>query len=275
MKGDIFVNETTENKEKTKKKRKNAGLSAFLTALSTYSIIPAPAGRWDERALRYALCFLPAVGALCGAALWGWIIVSRAIGESKVLFAAVAVCIPLLITGGIHLDGYMDTVDALASHQSRERKLEILKDSNCGAFAVIWTVVYLIADFAFLYELGMSGTIAVLCPAFILSRALSAFNAFTLPKAKKSGMLYAFTREASGSAAAAMLIVSAAAAAMMILISVPSGVAAVVAALVSVVCYRAMARKQFGGATGDTAGFFLQICEILMVIGAWIGTLIG
>ena len=73
-------------------------------------------------------------------------------GGSGVLFAAAAACLPLLITGGIHMDGFMDTVDALASHQSRERKLEILKDSACGAFAVLYCGVYLLLSFALYYE---------------------------------------------------------------------------------------------------------------------------
>lgn len=45
--------------------------------------------------------------------------------------------LPILLTGGIHMDGFMDTMDALHSYQDRERKLEILKDSHVGAFACL------------------------------------------------------------------------------------------------------------------------------------------
>ena len=51
----------------------------------------------------------------------------------------------LLITGGIHIDGYMDTMDAVHSYGDREKKLEILKDSHIGAFAVIMLVTYVLA----------------------------------------------------------------------------------------------------------------------------------
>ena len=58
-----------------------------------------------------------------------------------------AAALPLLVTGGIHADGFCDTVDALSSHAEREKMLEILKDSHCGAFAVIffglWLVLWL------------------------------------------------------------------------------------------------------------------------------------
>ena len=63
----------------------------------------------------------------------------------KMCFAFVGLAIILLVTGGIHMDGYMDTMDALHSYGNREKKLEILKDSHIGAFAVIMTVLY-VAD---------------------------------------------------------------------------------------------------------------------------------
>ena len=65
-------------------------------------------------------------------------------------FAFVGLAIILLVTGGIHMDGYMDTMDALHSYGSREKKLEILKDSHIGAFAVIMTVPHLQTYTAFL-----------------------------------------------------------------------------------------------------------------------------
>ncbi len=55
--------------------------------------------------------------------------------------------IPVWITGGIHLDGYADTCDALSSYGDREKKLEILKDPHCGAFAVIRLCSYFLAYF--------------------------------------------------------------------------------------------------------------------------------
>ena len=118
---------------------------SLLIALSTYSAVPVPQLDWNEKNMRYAICFFPAVGVLCGAALWLWAVLAQATGMSGVLFAAIAACLPILVTGGIHMDGYLDTVDALSSHQTREKKLAIMKDANCGAFAVIYGGVYLLA----------------------------------------------------------------------------------------------------------------------------------
>ena len=86
----------------------------LLVALSTYSSLPMPQFEWNEKNMRYAICCFPAVGLLCCGLLllWNWFCGMMQV--NAVLFAAVAVCLPLLITGGIHMDGYMDTVDALA-----------------------------------------------------------------------------------------------------------------------------------------------------------------
>lgn len=248
---------------------------SFLVALATYSSIPVPQFEWNERNMKYAICFFPAVGGACGGALFLWYALSARLGVSGLLFAAVAVCLPLLITGGIHMDGFMDTVDALASHQPRERKLEILKDSHCGAFAVIYCVVYVLLSFGLLYELYARREIAVLCPAFILSRSLSAFCAVTMPNARKAGMLCAYTEKTEKTkAAAAAILLALSSSGGMVLLSPVSGLAAAACGLMTMLFYRRMTMKQFGGVTGDTSGFFLQLCELAVLLGAWAGGLL-
>lgn len=66
----------------------------------------------------------------------------------NVVFAGVMTLLPVLVNGGIHMDGFLDTMDALNSYGSREKKLEILKDSRTGAFAVIGFGLYLVASLA-------------------------------------------------------------------------------------------------------------------------------
>lgn len=248
---------------------------SFLVALSTYSAIPVPQFEWNDRNMKYAICFFPAVGILCGAVLWGWYVLAGLLGVSSVFFAAMAACLPLLITGGIHMDGYMDTVDALASHQSRERKLDIMKDPHCGAFSVIYCVIYLLAYAGLVHELFTADCIAVICPAFVLSRALSALCAVNLPNARNAGMLCAYTKNTEKHTATmaliAVLIISGTAS---ILISPFIGVLQVVFAIISAMLYRKLVMKQFGGVTGDTSGFFLQICELACLVGAWMGVLL-
>lgn len=248
---------------------------AFLTALSTYSAIPVPRSRFDERTMKYAICFFPAVGVIIGVILLVWYKLSAAAGLSGIMFSAVASALPVIITGGIHLDGYMDTVDAICSHRERERKLEIMKDPHTGAFALIYIVVYFIIYFALTNELYILRAFSAAFPVFIISRALSAFLALRLPNARGMGMLLYYTESTEKSKAElAALITAAAACVLMIIISPPCGIFAAVLSVLWVLLYTHTAMKQFGGVTGDTAGFFLEVCELLCLAGVLIGALI-
>lgn len=246
-------------------------LKTLLVAISTYSAIPVPQFAWDDKYMRYAICCFPAVGLFCGAALllWNWFCVTFGVGA--VLFAALAVFLPLMVTGGIHMDGYMDTVDALASHQGRERKLEILKDSTCGAFAVLYCGAYLLLHFGLFHAVYEQGLAASYAGTYLFSRCLSALCAVTMPNARKSGMLCAFTEHVQKKRAVAIIAVLLFLTGALVLWQAPVGF---FLALGWCHCYRLLAKKQFGGATGDTAGFFLQICELVMLAGVWIGGLL-
>lgn len=247
-------------------------LETILVAISTYSAVPVPQFDWNESNTKYAICAFPLVGLFCGGALWLWYAAARSLELSAVFFASAAVSLSLFLTGGIHMDGYMDTVDALASHQSRERKLEILKDSNCGAFAVLFAAVYLLLSFGLFYELFLRDCVLAVCPLFVLSRTLSAYCAVTMPNARKAGMLCAYTKHTEKKNACLLLlpelVFSILAA---IAISPLSGTCAVLFALLSLLWYRRKTMREFGGVTGDTSGFFLQLCELSCLFGALAG----
>lgn len=246
--------------------------NSMWIAISTYSILPAPRVEWREENMRSAICFLPVVGICIGLALLLWQRLCLALEAETALFAAVATVLPLLLTGGIHMDGFMDTADALSSHQPRERKLEILKDSHIGAFAVIWCAAYLLLSFG-LYGSLYRGTAWIMIGiGFILSRSLCALGALTLPGARNSGMLRAFTEHAKNRGAiAAMGVLSLLGAGTMALLAPGPGICGAIAAVAAFFGYRSMAKKQFGGVTGDTSGFFIQLCELCLLLGAWIG----
>jgi adenosylcobinamide-GDP ribazoletransferase len=154
--------------------------------------------------MRSAICFLPVVGTFIGTALiiWQWFCLTFEVGAA--LFAAVAAVLPLLFTGGIHMDGFMDTADALSSHQPRERKLEIMKDSHTGAFGVIWCASYLLLSFG-LYWFFIRKRLRRSASALFSPRALCALSALTLPGARSGGMLFAFTEHAKNRFAVAGL----------------------------------------------------------------------
>ncbi|NCC43651.1 MAG: adenosylcobinamide-GDP ribazoletransferase, partial [Clostridia bacterium] len=98
--------------------------NSFLIAFSMFSKIPMPQCEWTEKNMAYAMCFFPWVGAVIGALTWAFGMFGMKIGLTEVFYTVILVLIPWLITGGIHLDGLLDTADAMSSYQERERRLE-------------------------------------------------------------------------------------------------------------------------------------------------------
>ena len=121
-------------------------INSFLLAFAMYSRVPMPGPDWEKEKMKYVMVFLPVVGAVVGAVFWGFGALCAYLSLPGLFRAAGLTAIPLVVTGGIHMDGFLDTADALASCQDRERKLEILKDSRTGAFAVIKGGLYLVCS---------------------------------------------------------------------------------------------------------------------------------
>ena len=258
--------------EKTQDEQSKNTAAPFLIALSMYSILPVPHKEWEKKSMSAAICFMPVVGILVGVVLALWQLLCLTLHIETAIFASVAVVIPIILTGGIHMDGFMDTADAIGSHKSREEKLEIMKDSHAGAFAVLWCAVYLLLSFGVYWVLFEKAAFFSVGIIFILSRSLCALSALTLPSARSGGILNAFTEHAKNRAAIAfMIIVSVICAAALVFFDPWIGLCCAVLAVAIFFIYRLTTLKLFGGATGDTSGFFIQICELCLLYGALIG----
>ena len=233
---------------------------SFTLATAMYSAIPTPRTDWDNDSMAYAFCFFPWVGLVVGGAELVWWKLAGWLETGGLLFAAVAALLPLLGTGGIHLDGFLDVADARSSHQSRARKLEILKDSHVGAFAVIAMGCYLLLYTA-LWSAVTPHPALILVP--VLSRTLSGLAAIHWKNARGSGMLASFSQASALRANRVTLLVWLFAAALA-LGCLPGweGIAVLAAALLSVLYYRFMSHREFGGITGDLAGWFVQVMEL-------------
>lgn len=246
-------------------------IRSLLIAFSTYSRIPVPHAEWTEENRRYSMCFFPLVGAVIGLALWGWLALCDALGLAPLLRGAVAALLPLLISGGIHMDGFMDTSDALASWQPVEKRLEILKDSRVGAFAVMHCAGYLLLQSALYGEAAAADGPRLGC-VFVLSRALSAWALTAFRRARPDGMLDAFARSAQKRLALASGIACGLfCVAVWALTGGWPAAACPAAALVCLLAYRRMAYRYFGGVTGDLAGWFLQVTELALTAVIVIG----
>ena len=249
-------------------------IKSFVSAISLFSKIPMPSLDYKEGDDRYSLCFFPVVGLVlcffvCGLV---WLLqymegVNRLDGKYwELIVTLVYIMLPVALTGGIHVDGFVDTMDAMHSYGNIEKKLEILKDPHIGAFGVIkllelvgiWIVGLMIAGTRFM-PLAALG--------FIISRAMSGISVIMFRPAKPTGML---VYEKSSSARKVSIVVLF----LWILITWSigvlrygvMGVAIIVASTFCFVYYRYRANKEFGGVTGDTSGCFLVLTETTVIV---------
>ena len=243
---------------------------SIAIAFSMYSKIPMPQFEWKEEDMRYSMCFFPLVGIVIGLLSWFWWLFCQHFGIGKMCFAFVGLAIILLVTGGIHMDGYMDTMDALHSYGSREKKLEILKDSHIGAFAVIMTVLYVLIAAGAYSEIKNYSVMASFCGAYFLSRIFSAIAVVSFPCAKKEGTLYMFADAAQEKIVKRSLYGELAICVFwQILMDSKAGIMQLICALAVFSYYYYKSKKEFGGITGDLAGYFVTLCEgALMVMAA-------
>lgn len=244
-----------------------------------YSKLPMPHTEWREEDMRYVMCFFPWIGIVIGAVVYGAFLIWKWAESVRNLpvwvFALIASVIPVIITGGIHLDGYVDTSDALASYSTREKKLEILKDSHIGAFAAIRLVVLVLLTVAgFGCLRGSTQDFLLLGAGYFLSRICSAIALLTVKGAKKEGTLYTFAHAAQRYVVLAVLCVYLVVGVVFCIVMGRDGwltggcglYTAISGALVFLY-YIHMAKKQFGGLTGDLAGWFVTVFELVWLWG--------
>ena len=248
-------------------------IKSVALAFSMFSRIPMPQVDWNEKNMRYMMCGFPLVGVVIGLVLWGWHLLCGFLGMGSLMLAAGCTLIPVAVTGGIHLDGYADTVDALASHAAPEKKREILKDPHTGAFAVIGLGCYLLLYFAMCTEAAAApGFVLILAFVHTFSRTLCGLTVLLFPPSAQKGLQYTFQSSAYKKQAAAVLwILLAVCAGLLAAFAGLAGVAMAAAGGLAMLYVFFMSRRQFGGMSGDLAGYFLQVCEIAMLAAMVLG----
>lgn len=247
----------------------------LVIALSMYSRIPMPQVEWTKERMRYAMCFFPLIGFITGGILILFTLAAEVAGAGTIFKTLGGVAVPLLVSGGIHMDGFLDVADARRSYGSREKKLNILKDPHTGAFAVIDLVIYLLLYSAAFSELTFSD-ICMLTYVFTAERALSGLSVVSFPKARKDGLAAEFSgKSVKRAVRAAMGFYLAAAAAGLLWEGALLGSICIAVAAFVFFQYYKMAVQEFGGMTGDLAGHFLQKLELALVITLAAGRLAG
>jgi adenosylcobinamide-GDP ribazoletransferase len=232
--------------------------SRFLTRLPTRGA----AGGELSRAVRA----FPIIGVLVGVAGALAARVGDAMGLPPLAAALVAIAATVLFTGGLHEDGLADTADGLGGGASRERKLEIMRDSRSGAFGVL----------ALVFSVGLrAAAIAALLPLDRVSGALIAAHAVSrglvpavmrfLDPARAEGLAVTAGRP---QARAVLWSLGLAIVVTLVALGPVRGIVALFWAGFAVAGVAALARRQIGGYTGDVLGAAQQVGETVMLLSA-------
>ena len=232
-----------------------------VTAVRTLTILPCP-GR-DADSVASALPWFPVVGALLGALVAGlcWLVGQWAGWPAGGSVAAVAGS--AWLTGGLHLDGLADTVDGWRGGRTRERRLEIMKDSRVGAMGVIALILVLLLQWVAFTRLISAGSLVWIVVPFIAARLAQVQLAVCLPYARAEGGTAESYVKGARAGHWAVGLVSA-----IILCGGLAGVPGLTAVLVAVLLTLGLGRwmrRVFGGVTGDLLGLGGVVVETVLL----------
>lgn len=232
-------------------------IHAFFMCLGMFSSIPCPYRPWDEDARGLMTACLPLVGAVVGVFWYALALLGRTI-LPEYLSAALIAALPFLLTGFMHLDGFMDSTDALLSWRPLEQRQKILKDVHCGSFAVVGVVLLMLGMFAAACDTDTTKLKAlILIP--VVSRCLSAF-CVTFLKPIGHSEYATLSRSLSTPMTATVILVLTLLTGWIWLGA--STALTLLATVVGYVCAMAWAVRTLKGVSGDLAGYALCIGEL-------------
>jgi adenosylcobinamide-GDP ribazoletransferase len=235
----------------------------IAASIGFLTVIPVPQVAMSPRLVERSIALYPLIGTIIGALLGGiglWLDSFLPAGP----IAALLIAGGTLITGGLHLDGLMDTADGLFGGWSREQRLTIMRDSRVGAFGVIAGVVAVVAQFACLSELTGQARFLALVVAATMSRWTMLMALTIFPAARTSGAGAAFHAAATRAAGIAGTLF----AILIALVSGQFGVIALAASAVAVLGCGYLLTRRLGGLTGDCYGAIAVVAETVVLFVA-------
>ncbi|MEK7376248.1 MAG: adenosylcobinamide-GDP ribazoletransferase [Candidatus Margulisiibacteriota bacterium] len=234
----------------------------FLIALQFLTVLPVKIGSEIKKEdFGASLLYFPAVGLLIGLLLS---LTALSFSFLPVLVkSAVILILSILITGGIHLDGFADTCDGFYGNKSVEKVLEIMRDSRIGAMGVIGIVSLLLFKFSVIASLpeGFLWKILIIAPVFSRwSQSLACRTALYARREGKAKYFMEYSRKRDVFAGGIFTL------ALLVLLMSLKGVILFFVSLIPVVVFLYYIKKKIGGMTGDTIGAVNELAEMCVLL---------
>lgn len=244
-------------------------LRLFFIALQFFTRLPIP--RWvgfEAAWLNHASRYFPLVGLVVGA-IAAAVYAAAALVLPAPVAAVLSTAATIYITGVFHEDGFADTCDGLGGGMTRERALEIMKDSRVGAYGAIGVVCMLLAKCTALATLPPASAIAALLLAHPLSRLAATSLIWTMEYARAEGKAKPLAERMSAgefAIATATVLLPAAALVLNGALSAVACAGAVLAASLAALWLARKFERRLGGYTGDCLGAVQQLSEVAIYL---------
>ncbi|MGI6730479.1 MAG: adenosylcobinamide-GDP ribazoletransferase [Anaerovoracaceae bacterium] len=262
-------------------------IHGFFMSFGNFCAIPCPYRPWNEKARDLMLVFFPLVGLVIGILWYVLYLILQLLNFPIELSAAIMTVYPFLATGFIHLDGFMDTSDAILSRRPLEDKLRILKDPHTGAFAIVSLAILFLVSYggmmAILRETAMlregaiegeilwSGSMMALLLIPVISRVGSSLTMLILKPLGHSQYHGKFKKKSARIHAGVVVAIGVAAFIAAVFLGINQlhnyDIAWTLSAgAIGYALAMGHAKRQLGGVSGDLAGYSLTLAETCSII---------
>lgn len=235
----------------------------FLAALQFLTIIPLPRRREvSPEEVGRSIDYFPVVGVVIGLILVGLNWLLGLLLPSAVVNGLLIVCLAV-ISGALHLDGFVDTCDGIAGHKRVEDRWQVMRDSRAGGFGIVGAVLLLLVKYLSLNSVPEPLLMATLVLMPVVSRWAMVYAVFAYPYAKPSGLGKVFKQGASWQrfirATLTALVVA-------VVLAQLAGLVIMLGIWVIVIAMAAYLKRKFAGLTGDNYGAINEVAEVGVLI---------
>jgi adenosylcobinamide-GDP ribazoletransferase len=245
----------------------------LVAAVRFLSVLPMP-GRMqsleeDETAPHLAVgsTYFPLVGLLLACLLWIFVLLLTPLVPQLVLAALLVVAL-VILTGGLHLDGLMDSCDGLFGGRTRERKLEIMHDSSVGSFGVLGGACVLLLKFALFASVSRHALPLAMLVALPSARWAMVLALRVFPSALATGLGATFHQATTTEG---FVLAGLVALAIVLVAGQFTGLIVWVMVTVTALALGFWITRSIGGLTGDNYGAIEEVVEVVALLVLVIG----
>jgi len=238
----------------------------FLAALQFLTAIPLP---WLRKArpeeLGRSTGYFPVVGLIIGLILAGLNWLLGLILPSAVVNALLIVSL-VVVTGALHLDGFVDTCDGIAGHKTVEDRWQVMHDSRAGAFGIIGVVLLLLVKYVSLSSIPASLMMMTLVFMPVVSRWAMVYAVFAYRYARPSGLGKVFKQGTNWPKFTMATLITFVLLVVLIPLIQLVGLAVMFGVWIITVVMATYLKGKFSGLTGDTYGAINEVAEVSILI---------